>query len=81
MAPAGDWTMLNAVIKSGADAVYFGVDKLNMRMKAVNFDLNELSKISEHCRNQNIKSYLTLNTIIFEEEIEEAEEVIKHAKD
>jgi putative protease len=81
MAPAGDWTMLNAVIKSGADAVYFGVDKLNMRMKAANFDLNELSKISEHCRNQNIKSYLTLNTIIFEEEIEEAEEIIKQAKD
>ncbi|HSR16736.1 MAG TPA: peptidase U32 family protein [Ignavibacteriaceae bacterium] len=81
MAPAGDWTMLNAVIKSGADAVYFGVDKLNMRMKAANFELNELSEISEHCRNQNIKSYVTLNTIIFEEEIEEAEEIIKQAKD
>ncbi|MGE5811509.1 MAG: U32 family peptidase [Ignavibacteria bacterium] len=81
MAPAGDWTMLNAVIKSGADAVYFGVDKLNMRMKAANFSLNELGKISDHCKANNIKSYLTLNSIIFEEEIKEAEGIIKQAKD
>jgi len=80
MAPAGNWTMLNAVIKSGADAVYFGVDKLNMRMKASNFGLDELTKISDQCRNQNIKTYLTLNTILFEEEIEEAGEIIKQAK-
>jgi len=80
MAPAGNWTMLNAVIKSGADAVYFGVDKLNMRMKATNFGLDELTKISDQCRNQNIKTYLTLNTILFEEEIEEAGEIIKQAK-
>jgi putative protease len=80
MAPAGNWTMLNAVINSGADAVYFGVDKLNMRMKASNFRLNELGKISDQCRAKNIKSYLTLNSIIFEEEIEEADEIIREAK-
>lgn len=80
MAPAAGWTMLNAVIKSGADAIYFGIDRLNMRMKASNFGLDELSKISDHCRKENIKTYLTLNTIIFEEEIEESEGIIKEAK-
>ncbi|HVO76079.1 MAG TPA: U32 family peptidase [Ignavibacteriaceae bacterium] len=80
MAPAGSWTMLNAVINSGADAVYFGVDKLNMRMKASNFRLDELKNISDQCKTHNIKSYLTLNSIIFEEEIEEAGEIIKLAK-
>ena len=46
MAPAGDWTMLRAAVKSGADAVYFGVDKLNMRAKAKNFSVKELPEIS-----------------------------------
>lgn len=80
MAPAGDWTMLRAAVKSGADAVYFGVDKLNMRAKAKNFSVEELPEISKFCRAKKVKTYLTLNTIVFEDEIAEAEQIIVAAK-
>jgi len=80
MAPAGDWTMLRAAVKSGADAVYFGVDKLNMRAKAKNFSVEELPEISKFCKSHNAKTYLTLNTIVFEDEIDEADKIISAAK-
>ncbi|MCW8803898.1 MAG: U32 family peptidase, partial [Ignavibacteriaceae bacterium] len=80
MAPAGDWTMLRTAIKSGADAVYFGVDKLNMRAKAKNFSTEVLPEISKFCRSKNIKTYLTLNTIVFEDELDEADKIISAAK-
>jgi len=80
MAPAGDWTMLRAAVKSGADAVYFGVDKLNMRAKAKNFSVEELPEISKFCKSKNTNTYLTLNTIVFEDEIDEADKIISAAK-
>jgi putative protease len=80
MAPAGDWTMLRTAVKSGADAIYFGVDKLNMRAKAKNFSIEELSEVSKFCRSKKVKSYLTLNTIVFEDELGEAEKIISAAK-
>jgi putative protease len=80
MAPAGDWTMLRTAVKSGADAVYFGVDKLNMRAKAKNFLTEELPGISKFCRSKKVKTYLTLNTIVFEDEINEADKIIAEAK-
>ncbi|MCW9065091.1 MAG: U32 family peptidase, partial [Ignavibacteriaceae bacterium] len=80
MAPAGDWTMLRTAVKSGADAIYFGVDKLNMRAKAKNFSVEELPEISKFCRSKKVKTYLTLNTIVFEDEIEEADKIISTAK-
>jgi putative protease len=80
MAPAGDWTMLRIAVKSGADAVYFGVDKLNMRAKAKNFSVNELPEISKLCRAKKVKTYLTLNTIVFEDELDEADKIISAAK-
>lgn len=80
MAPAGDWTMLTTAINNGADAVYFGVDKLNMRAKARNFTLEDLPAIAEFCRLHNAKSYLTLNTIVFEEEVRELDAIISAAK-
>jgi len=80
MAPAGDWTMLRTAVKSGADAVYFGVDKLNMRAKAKNFFVNELPEISKLCRAKKVKTYLTLNTIVFEDEFDEADKIISAAK-
>ncbi len=80
MAPAGDWTMLRTAVKSGADAVYFGVDKLNMRAKAKNFSVEELPEISKFCKSHNAKTYLTLNTIVFEDEIDEADKIISAAK-
>ena len=80
MAPAGDWTMLRTAVNAGADAVYFGVDKLNMRAKAKNFNLEDLPGIVEFCKENKVKTYLTVNTIIFEEEIPELEELIIAAK-
>jgi putative protease len=80
MAPAGDWTMLRTAIKAGADAVYFGVNKLNMRAKAKNFSVDKLPEISKFCHSKKVKTYLTLNTIVFEEEIGEADKIIAAAK-
>jgi putative protease len=80
MAPAGDWTMLTTAVNAGADAIYFGVDKLNMRIKAANFTLKDLPKISRFCKKHKVKSYLTLNTIVYEEEIKELEKIIDRAK-
>lgn len=81
MAPAGNRTMLHAAINAGADAVYFGVDKLNMRAAAKNFSVEELPEIVNICKSKQVKSYLTLNTIVFEEELAEAEEIIVKAKE
>lgn len=80
MAPAGDWTMLRAAISNGADAVYFGLDKLNMRAKAANFTIGELPEIISFCKEHEILTYLTLNTIVFEEELDDLEEIIVAAK-
>lgn len=80
MAPAGDWTMLNAALGAGADAIYFGVDKLNMRAKAKNFTLADLPEIASLCKEKGVLSYLTLNTIVFEDEVNDAEEIILAAK-
>jgi putative protease len=79
MAPAGDWKMLRVAVKAGADAVYFGIDKLNMRAKAKNFSIEELPEISKFCRSKKVKTYLTLNTIVFEDELNEADKIISAA--
>lgn len=80
MAPAGDWTMLRAAVSNGADAVYFGLDKLNMRAKAANFSVDELPEIVSFCNEHKVKTYLTLNTIVFEEELSDLEEIIIASK-
>ena len=80
MSPTGDWTMLSAVVKAGANAVYFGVDKLNMRTKATNFKIDELNELVSFCKKDNVRTYLTLNTIVYEEELEEVDEIILAAK-
>ena len=80
MAPAGDWTMLRAAVTNGANAVYFGLDKLNMRAKAANFTVEQLPEIISFCKEHKVLTYLTLNTIVFEEELNELEEIIIAAK-
>ncbi|MBT8386494.1 MAG: U32 family peptidase [Ignavibacteria bacterium] len=80
MAPAGDWTMLRTAVKAGANAVYFGVDKLNMRAKAANFNVDELPEIVKFCKENVIKTFLTINSIVYEEEIKELEDIIISAK-
>jgi len=80
LAPAGDWSMLNVAINSGADAVYFGLQNLNMRAMANNFKIDELSMIVDYCSNQKVKTHLTLNTIVFEEELQLLDTVLRTAK-
>ena len=81
LAPAGDWTMLNAVINNGADAVYFGIDGFNMRVLAENFHIDDLPAIVEQCHSKNVQAHLALNTILYNSELVEAEKIVKAAKD
>ena len=81
MAPVGSYESLSAAIQAGADAIYFGVGQLNMRSRsAANFDLEDLSKICQICREHGIRSYLTVNTIIYNEEIEQMHALVQAAK-
>ena len=80
LAPVGNWTMLNAAITAGADAIYFGLKNLNMRAAANNFALAELPKIVEYCKQHNVKAHLTLNTIVFEEELSQLDSIVAAAK-
>lgn len=70
MAPAGSFEALAAAAKAGANSVYFGVEQLNMRTKSThNFTLEDLPEIVRVCRENNMKSYLTLNTIVYDHDI------------
>jgi len=81
MSPVGSYESLMAAIQGGAGSVYFGVGKLNMRARSsVNFTLDDLAKITRICRQFNVKSYLTMNTVIFDHEIEEVQRTIDAAK-
>ena len=79
MAPAGNFECLRSAIKAGCDSVYFGVDELNMRVKgAKNFSLSELKKVKEICKN--VKCYLTLNSIIYDGELELLDKILEKVK-
>lgn len=80
VAPAGNWSALRTAVENGADAVYFGVKNLNMRDKASNFDLLEIKKVMNFLHQNGKKGYLTLNTIIMNEEIEKVRKVLKESK-
>lgn len=81
LAPAGDLICLQAALDAGANAVYLGIGRLNMRSGAsVNFSQKDLPEISARCRERSVKLYITLNTIVFEDELGEAEDIITFAK-
>ncbi|MDA3928576.1 MAG: U32 family peptidase [Prolixibacteraceae bacterium] len=81
MAPVGSYESLRAAIQAGAGSVYFGVEQLNMRARSANnFTLLDLKKITEIAIENNVKSYLTVNTVIFDNELDKLEEIIKAAK-
>ena len=72
MAPVGSYEALSAAIQAGAGSVYFGIGKLNMRSKSTkNFTLDDLHTISETCHEHGVKSYVTVNTVVFDEEMDE----------
>ena len=77
MAPAGSYESLTAAIKAGADSVYFGIEQLNMRARSTNnFTIDDLSKIHEICSSHNVKTYLTLNTILYDHDISLMKKII-----
>ncbi|MCK5282534.1 MAG: U32 family peptidase [Nanoarchaeota archaeon] len=80
LAPAGDPISLRVAIEAGADAVYFGIKELNMRANAKNFELKEIKKVVDLCHKNKVKAYLTLNTIIYQDETKKIENILKKAK-
>ena len=82
MAPAGSWESLQAAIQAGADSVYFGIERLNMRSRSSsNFTTEDLHRIVERCKEAGVKSYLTINTIIYDEDLELMREIVDNAKE
>ena len=81
MAPVGSYESLSAAIQAGADAVYFGVGNLNMRSRsAANFTVEDLERIAGIAQQHGVRTYLTVNTIIYNDEIEEMHELVQAAK-
>lgn len=82
MAPAGNFESLQAALDNGADSVYFGVEQLNMRARAsINFTMDDLPEISKRCSNLGVRTYLTLNTIIYDHDLSLIKVLINKAKE
>ncbi len=78
MAPVGSFPSLHSAIEAGCDSVYLGLKEFNMRDGAKNFTLNELKEVSRMCKESKVKLYLTLNTIIYDNELKKVEKIIKY---
>lgn len=82
MAPVGSYESLAAAIQGGADSIYFGIEGLNMRARSANnFTTEDLRKIVAICKEHNVKSYLTVNTVIYGEDLSLMREIIDAAKE
>jgi len=73
VAPAGDWDCVKAAVENGADAIYFGLERHNARMRAANFTLADLPRLMEFLHRRGVKGYVTFNTLVFANELAEAE--------
>ncbi|MEQ1554318.1 MAG: peptidase U32 family protein [Ferruginibacter sp.] len=81
LAPAGSFESLMAAIQAGANAIYFGVEQLNMRSRSsVNFSIDDLCEISKICKEHEVKAYLTLNTIVYDHDISLMKSIVDAAK-
>lgn len=82
MAPAGNFESLQAALDNGADSIYFGVEQLNMRARAtINFTMEDLKEITKRCNAKNVRTYLTLNTIIYDHDISVVKTLLNKAKE
>ena len=77
LAPAGDWECAKAAVENGADAIYFGLDKFNARMRAHNFTEAVLPKLMEFLHRRGVKGYVTFNTLVFQNELADAENYLR----
>ena len=82
LAPVGSFESLQAAIKSGANSIYFGVEQLNMRARSSNnFTLDDLETITKIARSKGVKTYLTLNTVMYDHDISLMKQIVKRAKE
>jgi putative protease len=82
MAPAGNFESMQAALDNGCDSIYFGVEQLNMRARAtVNFVLDDLPEIARRCKEKNVRTYLTLNTIIYDHDLSVVKTLLTKAKE
>lgn len=80
MAPAGNFESLMAAIQGGANSVYFGIGKLNMRAKStVNFTVDDLAQVVSICKSNNVRTYLTVNTVLYDNDIETMHQIMETA--
>jgi len=77
LAPAGDWECAKAAVENGADAIYFGLDKFNARMRANNFTEADLPRLMAFLHRRGVKGYITFNTLVFQNEIADAENYLR----
>lgn len=81
MSPAGNFESLMAAIQAGCNSVYFGVEQLNMRARSsINFTLEDLKKIAQIGKENQVKTYLTLNTILYDHDINLMKSIVDAAK-
>ena len=81
MSPVGSWESLQAALQGGADAVYFGVGRLNMRSRAAaNFGVDDLPRIVATAHAAGVRTYLTVNTVIYDDEIGEMQQLLRAAR-
>jgi len=77
LAPAGNEEMMKAAVENGADAIYFGLQQFNARMRAKNFDVEDLPRLMSWLHERGVKGYVTLNTLIFTRELDETAELLR----
>src|SRR5205085_8253230 len=77
LAPAGDWECVRAAVENGADAIYFGLEKFNARMRAHNFTEADLPELMRFLHLRGVRAYITFNTLVFPNEIEQAEHYLR----
>src|SRR5688500_4604649 len=77
LAPAGDWECARAAVENGADAIYFGLERFNARMRAHNFTEAVLPTLVEFLHGRGVKGYVTFNTLVFSNELAEAKEYLR----
>src|SRR5580693_7077633 len=77
LAPAGDWEALRAAVANGADAVYFGLSNFNARARAANFEPDKLPVVMRFLHARNVRGFVTLNTLIFSDELSAVAEFVK----
>ena len=81
MAPVGCYESLAAAVQAGADSIYFGVEQLNMRARSsFNFTLDDLARIVATARENGIRTYLTVNTILYDEDLPEMRRILDRAR-